>query len=210
MDAQPVGWRDPSQVSWYLERMDRLEARRAGERALLEAVVGAPATVLDLGCGDGRLGQLVADTHASVRQVVSVDRSAAMLEHARARLADPRFRLVEHDLAQPIGSLGRYDAIVSGFAIHHLEDDRKQALLGEIAGMLEPGGVFANLEVVASSTPGRHAEFLAAIEREADDPEDRLAPIGDQLAWMRDAGLVEVECLWRWRGFAVLAGLSPR
>jgi hypothetical protein len=63
--------------------------------------------------------------------------------------------------------------------------------------------------VVASGSPRRHAEFLAAIDRGADDPEDRLAPVEDQLAWMRSAGLVDVDCLWRWRGFALLVGVAP-
>ena len=105
-------------------------------------------------------------------------------------------------------SLGSFDLIVSGFAIHHLEHARKRDLFGEIAAQLTPGGAFLNLEVVASATPRRHAEFLAAIGRTADDPEDRLAPVEDQLAWMRAAGLTDVDCLWRWRGFALLAGES--
>jgi tRNA (cmo5U34)-methyltransferase len=98
---------------------------------------------------------------------------------------------------------------VSGFAIHHLEHPRKQALFGEIAGQLTPGGTFLNLEVVGSATARRHAEFLAAIGRTADDPEDRLAPVEEQLEWMRSAALTEVDCLWRWRGFALLAGETP-
>ena len=36
--------------------------------------------------------------------------------------------------------------------------------------MLEPGGVFANLEVVASATERLHRQFLEAIGRTADDP----------------------------------------
>ncbi len=63
-----------------------------------------------------------------------------------------------------------------------------------------------NLEVIASATAQRHAEFLTAIGRTHDDPEDRLAPIEDQLVWMHDAGMDNVDCLWRWRGFALLAG----
>jgi hypothetical protein len=96
--------------------------------------------------------------------------------------------------------------VVSGFAIHHLVDARKIELLDEIATQLTAGGVFANLEVVASPTPELHAEFRRAIGREADDPEDRLVDIETQLAWMRDAGLDHVDCMWKWRGFALLAG----
>jgi hypothetical protein len=77
---------------------------------------------------------------------------------------------------------------VSGFAIHHVDDARKRSLLGELRDALAPGGLFANLEVVRSSTPRRHREFLDAIGRTADDPEDRLAPVEPQLEWMRAAG----------------------
>jgi len=112
----------------------------------------------------------------------------------------------EWDIADSIGSFGFFDVIVSGFAIHHLEDERKRGLFAEVASQLHPGGLFANLEVVASATPELHAEFLATIGRAANDPEDRLAGVEVQLGWMRDAGLTQVDCLWRWRGFALLAG----
>ena len=101
--------------------------------------------------------------------------------------------------------------IVSGFAIHHLEDERKQEPVRRGgAHVLDPGGLFANLEVVASATPELHAEFLGLIGRPADDPEDRLAGVEPQLQWMRAAGLDQVDCLWRWRGFALLVGRGPR
>ena len=109
------------------------------------------------------------------------------------------------DLGAPL-LLGEADVVVSGLAIHHLDDERKRSLYAEVATALRTGGVFANLDVVASATDARHAAFLAAIDRPADDPEDRLAPVDDQLAWLRAAGLVEVDCLWRWRGFALLVG----
>jgi cyclopropane fatty-acyl-phospholipid synthase-like methyltransferase len=115
-------------------------------------------------------------------------------------------RVVEGDLADPISALGAFDVIVSGFAIHHLVDPRKRSLLDEIAAQLSAGGVYANLEVVASPTPELHAEFRRAIEREADDPEDKLVEVETQLGWMRDAGFAHVDCMWKWRGFALLAG----
>ena len=75
--------------------------------------------------------------------------------------------------------------------------------------LLRPGGVFANLEVVACATPELHEEFNRRIGRPGGDPEDILAGVEEQLAWMRDAGLEHVDCNWRWRGFAVLVGAAP-
>ena len=207
MQTPQAGWSDAEQVDWYVSRIGRLEPRLAGERMVADALPPAPRTVLDLGTGDGRLAALVLEERPSVEEVLAVDCSPPMLERARARFAgDPRVRVDTWDLRDPISSFGAFDLVVSGFAIHHLEDGRKQELYREVAGLLRPGGSFLNLEVVASATPERHAEFLVAIGRTADDVEDRLSPVEDQLAWLRAAGLTNVDCLWRWRGFAVLAG----
>jgi cyclopropane fatty-acyl-phospholipid synthase-like methyltransferase len=134
-----------------------------------------------------------------------------MLERAQQCFAGApvSVRIMQADLGQPLQVGGSFDVVVSGFAIHHLEDARKRALFAEVAALLSPGGIFANLEVVASASESRHREFLAAIERDADDPEDRLATVESQCAWMRDVGLREVDCLWRWRGFALMVGLAP-
>ncbi|MHB8463803.1 MAG: class I SAM-dependent methyltransferase [Acidimicrobiales bacterium] len=208
LSPTPVaGWSDATQVEWYVERIGKLEARQAGERMLADVMPAAPQRVLDLGCGDGRLAALILAERPSVTEVVAVDRSPPMLDRARERFAsDPRVEVRVWDLQEPLTPLGRFDLIVSGFAIHHVEDSRKKALFAEAARQLRAGGAFLNLEVVASATEQRHAEFLAAIGRPADDPEDRLVSIEDQLAWMRAAGLTNVDCLWRWRGFALLAG----
>jgi len=199
------------QAAEYLGRVDRLAPRAAGEAVLVEVLPPAPERILDLGCGDGRLAGLVLDARPSVMEVIAVDISPPMLTRARERFAaDTRIRVVERDLQTCIDELGGFDLIVSGFAIHHLEDRRKQALFEEVAHQLRPGGLFANLEVVQSATPELHATFRHLIGRETDDPEDRLAPIESQLTWMRDAGLEQVDCLWRWRGFALLVGSVPR
>ena len=114
--------------------------------------------------------------------------------------------MVERDRKRLIRTQG---GVITRFAIHHVDDRRKQTLFGEIAQQLRPGGVFANLEVVASPTRELHAAFRQAIGRVADGPEDVLAPVEAQLDWMREANLVQVDCLWKWRGFALLVGESP-
>jgi SAM-dependent methyltransferase len=202
-------------VEAYLRRVDTVAPRLAGEEVLVSVLPPEPVSLLDLGCGDGRMAALVLDARPTIERVVAVDHSPPMLERAHRRFdGDPRVTVVGADLADPLTGIEpvrthSFDVIVSGLAVHHLEDERKQRLSAEVAALLTPGGLFANLDVVASATPELHAEFLALIGRPADDPEDRLCDIWSQLDWLRKAGLVQVDCLWRWRGFALLVGRAP-
>jgi SAM-dependent methyltransferase len=203
-------WLDPAHVEEYLDRMDRLGPRAQGEAALVELLPADPRRALDLGCGDGRVSALLLASRPSIEQLVAVDISPPMLARARERFAgDRRVEVREADLEDPIDGLGACDLVVSGFAIHHVADARKQTLFAEVLDLLEPGGTFANLEVVASPTPALHATFLDAIGRAHDDPGDQLAPVDRQLEWIRAAGFDDVDCLWKWRGFALLVGRKP-
>jgi tRNA (cmo5U34)-methyltransferase len=204
-------WSSPEKVDEYVGRIGAVPQRLAGEAVLAEILPPAPRRALDLGCGDGRLVSVILDARPGIEEIVAVDASPPMLERARTRFStEPRVQVREWDLREPIGPLGAFDLVVSGFAIHHLHDDRKQALLGEIAALLRPGGMFANLEVVASPTAELHAAFRAAVGREEDDPEDRLVDVETQLAWMRAADFEQVDCIWKWRGFALLVGVAPQ
>jgi tRNA (cmo5U34)-methyltransferase len=208
--VQTAGWSDPDQVAWYVQRVGVLPQRVAGEGVLAGVLPATAASVADLGCGDGRLTALVLDSCPGITRALATDRSEPMLALARERFgSDARVEVGHHDLEEPLAWEETFDVIVSGFAIHHLHDERKRALFSEIAQSLTPGGLFANLEVVASATPELHARFLAEVGRVADDPEDHLANIANQLQWLREAGLVQVDCLWRWRGFALLVGEAP-
>ena len=193
----------------YLARIGGLAPRAAGEEVLASVLPDSPRSVLDLGCGDGRLAALVLEHRPSVESVLAVDSSPVMLGHARDRFdGDHRVHIREWSLDDPLTPLGSFDVVIAGFSIHHVEDHRKRDLFSEVAQQLNDHGVFANLEVVASATPELHRQFLDLIGRADDDPEDQLASVEAQLLWMRQAGLCQVDCLWRWRGFALLVGRS--
>lgn len=146
--------------------MGRLAARRAGETELLEALPDAVATMVDLGCGDRRLIELVLNAHPDLAEAIGLDNSPPMLELARQRFAgQARVTIAEHDLDQAVNGLHDIDGVISGFAIHHLSHERKQSLFGEIVAALRPGGVFVNLEVVQCATAELHEEFNRRIER---------------------------------------------
>ena len=101
--------------------------------------------------------------------------------------------------------------MVPSMAIHHLENERKRALYGEVFGLLEPGGVFTNFEHVASLTPRLHAAFFAAIDEplENEDPSDRTLDVETQLGWLREFGYDDVDCYWKWLEMALLIGIKP-
>ncbi len=204
-------WSDPAHVRHYLTRTGGGDRLAQGDAALLELIPPGTRRVLDLGTGDGRLPALLAEALPGL-EVVAIDNSELMLAAAAERLAgDRRLALLEHDLALPLPDLGPFDAVVSCMAIHHLEHERKRALYGEVFGALAPGGVFANLEHVASPTRALHLAFFAAIEEplECEDPSDRLLDVETQLGWLRDIGFADVDCHWKWRELALLAGVRP-
>jgi tRNA (cmo5U34)-methyltransferase len=205
-------WSEAEHARDYLARRKDLPHRLDGYAALLEFLPAAPRRVLDLGTGDGELLARVRDAHPDA-EGVAVDFSAEMLGRARARFADdPAVTVVGHDLDDPLpAAWGTFDAVVSSFAIHHVEDARKRTLYGEISARLEPGGVFCNLEHVASPTPELHEAFLAALGSsiDRDDPSNKLLDVATQLAWLRAIGFEQVDCHWKWREMALLAGVKP-
>ncbi len=207
----PEEWTTAEHVDRYLDRADEYPRRAEGESVLLEHVPHDARRVLDLGTGDGRL---LAFLQIDRREMLGVglDFSELMLEAARKRFAgDERIELVKHDLAEPLPAFGRFDAVVSSMAIHHLEHERKRSLYAEVFDLLEPGGVFANFEHVASATHRLHLAFFAAIGEplENEDPSDRLLDVESQLAWLRALGFDDVDCYWKWLEMALLIGVKP-
>ena len=204
-------WSDPAHVEHYLRSTRDRDWAVTIDRALLEQIPAGAGTILDLGTGDGRLlALLLADRPE--RTGVGLDASEPMLAGARARFAgDRRIELIRHDLSAPLPDLGSFDAVVSSLAIHHLEHPRKRSLYREVFELLVPGGVFANYEHVASPSRRLHLEFFAAIEEplEYEDPSDRLLDVETQLAWLREIGFEDVDCHWKWRELALLAGVRP-
>jgi len=204
----PNEWRSVEHALEYLSRADSIPRRTEGEAALLEEVPARLKRVLDLGCGDGRLLSLVLTAHPSAAGV-ALDFSPPMLERVRQRFAgDERVHVVEHNLDRPLPDLGQFDAVVSSFAIHHLEHDRKRALYTEVWQVLNPGGMFANLEHVASPTPQLHRRFYEAIGVTVadEDPSNKLLDVQTQLDWLSRIGFTDVDCYWKWREFALLIG----
>ena len=206
-------WQTVDHALAYLARADKLPHRTEGERALLDQIPPHSKRILDLGTGDGRLLALVKMNRAEA-EGVALDFSEPMLEQARKRFAqDRQITVMKHDFRFPLPTdqLGCFDVVVSSLAIHHLTHARKKQLYREIFDVLNPKGVFCNLDRVASPTQNIHLKFLAAygLTPETEDPSNRLLDVETQLKWLRRMGFSDVDCYWKWLELALLVGYKP-
>jgi tRNA (cmo5U34)-methyltransferase len=200
-------WSNPDRVAEYLSR--EIPHRQTAEAMLLQALPQRVDRFLDLGTGDGRLVSLLRSAHPEA-EAVGLDSSEPMLARAKERFdgdTDVEFR--SHDLRDRLPQIGSFDAVVSGLAIHHLEDDRKRELFAEIRSLLAPAGVFANLDLVKAPTPELHEHFRREVGRPEDDPADRLADLCDQLDWLRAAGFADANCHFKWLQLTLVVGTAP-
>jgi trans-aconitate 2-methyltransferase len=96
-------------------------------------------TVLDAGCGSGRVTELLLERLPNGR-VVALDGSPSMIDQARVRLArfGDRVEYVVADLGDPLPLSGPLDAILSTATFHWVPDH--DALFRNLAAVLRPGG----------------------------------------------------------------------
>jgi trans-aconitate 2-methyltransferase len=111
-------------------------------------------TVLDAGCGSGRVTRLLLD-RLPRGHVVAVDSSESMVEHAREALDGERVTVFQADLAQleldePV------DAVFSNAVFHWIPDH--DALFAHLHAALRPGGPL----VAQCGGKGNVARFHAA------------------------------------------------
>lgn len=95
-------------------------------------------TILDLGCGNGRLYQLFTENNIVVTYV-GQDQSEGLLSLAKKQFPDGQF--VVSSMTQIPLSDKSVDVVYSIAAFHHLPDEAsREACLQEIARVLRPGG----------------------------------------------------------------------
>lgn len=117
---------------------------RRSTAASLRVEPGEP--VLDLGCGTGRLGALLADRHT----VTGVDVSGAMLQEARHRYTG-RVALVQGSVFRLPFADSTFGGAVSAFVLRNLDD--LPGAFAELARVVAPGGGVALVDITEPSRP---------------------------------------------------------
>jgi tRNA (cmo5U34)-methyltransferase len=233
-------WKDRDVAKAFLNERSLIIPDRPRQLEVIHRVIGLycpkPRRILDVGSGDAILLGTLLESFPDAGGV-AVDFSPLMLEQARQRLGKygQRATTVEADLqisAWRDSLLCPFDIVVSGFAIHHLPDERKRAVYREIYDLLTDGGAFLNSEHVASATPRgeqlfddamtRHlyerrkekgeAVTLEQVRRDFMERPDRAANIlalaEDQCRWLREIGFRDVDCFWKYFELAIFGGIK--
>ena len=236
-------WKDKALVRTYLDGIrDAIPLAREQINVMLRLVESAAAPVqrfADLGCGNGLLSRALLDRYPGASATL-VDFSQPMMEEARTLLAHygTTCRLIDADLSagEWVSSMANatpFDVIVSGYAIHHLTDERKRELYQEIFDLLRSGGLFVNTEHVRSTTPWIETIFNDLLidsfyehqlkrglkmtrEQVAEQYVNRqdkhdniLALAEDQFRWLRECGFEDVDCYFKIFELAIFGGRRP-
>jgi trans-aconitate 2-methyltransferase len=194
---------------WDAAAYERLSAPQEamGRDVLDRLVLRGDETVLDAGCGTGRVTAVLAE-RLPRGHVIAVDGSAAMVREARARLPAERVEVREADLLE-LELDAPVDAVVSTATFHWIADHDR--LFARLHAALVPGGRLVaqcggagNVEAVkrAGFETARREPFAAHLAGWAGDwhfasvqeTEERLARagFGDVWCWLTRVG-VEVD-----------------
>jgi trans-aconitate 2-methyltransferase len=185
-------------TEWDARTYDRVAdpMARWGFAVLERLPLAGDETVLDAGCGSGRVTERLVEGLPR-GHVVALDASRAMLDEARRRLArfGSRVTYVEADLGRPLPPIGPVDAILSTAVFHWVRD--QDGLFRHLAAVVRPGGRLVaqsggagnieRLERVVSSILTRFPGVERPPGRAFETPEATDARL-------RAAGFTEIRC----------------
>src|SRR5262249_7161879 len=163
----------------------------------------------------GILGAAILGRFPTARGVFA-DFSEPMLAQAREKLSSfgSQLSFANVDYADPawsqlVAHAAPFDAIVSGYSIHHQPDARKREIYAEIFDLLQPGGWFINVEHILPAAelvtdmfeshiieakvadeiriggPQTRDQITEAFHSRQDKQLNKLTPIETQLTWLR-------------------------
>lgn len=177
--------------------------------------------VLDLGAGTGILSALVLQAFPQAN-VTAFDMAENMLKICQTNLSafGERLTLKQGNFAADDFGSG-YDLVVSGLAIHHLDDTGKQQLFRKLFHSMNSGGILLIRDIVTGATPNLTKQY-EQLWREyikgggEDDAayfqayleEDIPSSVEEQIQWLAAAGFSEVGCHWRYLNFAIFGGVK--
>ncbi len=172
--------------------------------------------VLDLGCGNGILSELVFQKLPN-SYIVGFDLTESMLNAFEKKLSkySGRFELKQGDFRTDlIGN--EYDIIIAGLTLQHLTWDERERFYQTLYSSLNDGGFFIARDIIIDEDKevvnDQYENWKNFIKSQGEDPDywysrhiekDYPITLTDHFVWLRRAGFSKVACQWRLYNFAI-------
>ena len=234
-DTNAEIWHSQEMVQHWVKEATAQERGRAEQRRLMADLLpfgdDQEFTFLDLGAGTGAASRAILERHPRATGILA-DFSAQMMAAGEAEMQAfaGRYRTVEFDMTTgewPAGIPAQLDAIVTSMCVHHLTDERKQGLFGEIFEHLVPGGWYFNFDPVSAPDPAVGQIWQRISDRENPEaahrrlhrtPEEQarwenhvryIIPLDQQLSYLRSAGFSGIDIFWKKLENVIYGGYRP-
>lgn len=229
------GWRSLEAAEEYIKTVDVVAP---GRREILTIIArlavetaGEPPVIMDMGCGLGHVTDDILKISPNAR-VVMTDISGEMLKITRERFKDNQnITVLQHDLNLGLGPGGEmeYDAVISCFALHHIDFANRVRLYTDINKVLKKTGIFINGDLFIADSPivndwefDNYIEWMLVQLREKLGQEYTFAELkakqlenyqtmGDKpgTIWemyndLQVAGFKHIDCMCKYQNLAVL------
>lgn len=198
---------------------------------------GSVNNLFDIGCGNGILTSVILNEFPQAHAAL-LDFSDTMIDAAKEKLNSygDQIKFIKSDYgkealaAQMSEDNKSFDVIVSRFSIHHQPDERKLQVYKEIYEMLNPDGIFINIEYNASISIWSNnvfedyvcdhlydfsrkkgefknrEEIVRNFRTRHDNDAEVVTSVGKQCRWLSEIGFSDVDCYFRIFNIALFAG----
>ncbi|MDI6711592.1 MAG: class I SAM-dependent methyltransferase [Bacillota bacterium] len=177
---------------------------------------------LDIGCGTGNVSRMLLQSFPHLR-MDCIDFSPEMLQVLSKNLSefDGRYSVSVRDIRK-FRITQSYDLVVSNLSIHHIENlNNKRQFFAQVFGSLPSGGIFVFGDLFCGSSPyiqqlyvDNWKAFQVSQGREQSEVDrhfermkdvDFPSPLYPQLKILQEIGFLDIDCLFKWYGFGVVA-----
>lgn len=172
-----------------------------------------PQNILELGCGNGNVTALLLQQFPNV-QIMAVDASAEMIQICKKRFSEvPNIEYGQVFFQEIKWTSSKYDLIVAGLSLHHLEGHEKRQIFKKINKALTGKGVFSCADLLIEKDDNPHHEnvlkeweqFMMNSKSSEEewawimdhyDKYDRPNSFENQSKWMEEANFLRIKLSW--------------